>query len=179
MNRSSDNFILTAAIIIIAIILHRLTSLHTITYLSAPLTLSIIFTWTKNRPWRYLLVLALITELFSLAPIGLSTIIILLPSLIYRLRGRFDVDLSFSFLILLLISAISQTILQLSPLLTSSFIADGSLISILTTLPLRQLSLSVVSITVTTFIAILATHNLRPSDNKVVSIDRQPIGMIQ
>lgn len=76
--------------------------------LPAALVVATVITWLMPQPLRYLLPLAIITELVSSAPPGILTVTMLLPLVPLRLRWRVEAEASFSFLLLLAATAAAQ-----------------------------------------------------------------------
>lgn len=64
------------------------------------LMVALVITWLLPRPWRWLVPLAIVGEVVTSAqPLALTTGV-LSPLLIFWLRGRTEVDVSFSYLVL-------------------------------------------------------------------------------
>lgn len=59
------------------------------------LTLALIGTWTLPRPWRFLAVLAIIGETWAVTPPLEVAAAVFSPLLLWWLRGRVEVDISF------------------------------------------------------------------------------------
>ncbi len=64
-----------------------------------------IMTWLLPRPWRFLLPLAFAGELMTITPPLALTIALVSPLLLWWLRGRTEVDVSFSYTLVIAASA--------------------------------------------------------------------------
>ncbi len=73
--------------------------------LGAWLTLALVITWVVPRPWRFLVLLALVAELSAITMPLTTAAALLSPLLLWWLRGRIEVDISFSYTVLVAASA--------------------------------------------------------------------------
>ncbi len=69
----------------------------TFAWVPAPLFLSSLIAHTSKKPWRWLLGLALASELFSTLPFGIMTAAVLLPGGARRVARRIETDFSLWF----------------------------------------------------------------------------------
>lgn len=72
---------------------------------SAVVAVAHILTWTVPRPWRVVIPLAIVSELVAITVPLTMLLSAISPLLIWRLRGRVGVDLSFSYVALIALSA--------------------------------------------------------------------------
>jgi len=80
-------------------------------FLSALFILSGIIAYTTESPAWYLSLLALGAELLSVLALGAVTVVILVPWLIKYLGKRIDVDVSFSYFVLVLLAVAGQVLI--------------------------------------------------------------------
>lgn len=66
---------------------------------------ALIITWILPQPWRFLVPLAVLAEVITITPPLALTAALLSPLLLWWLRGRTEVDVSFSYTILIAASA--------------------------------------------------------------------------
>lgn len=102
--------LIVGVILIGSLVAQRIFHTGIISYSPAPVLSAIILTWTIPRAWRYLLVIAIFSELFTTLPLGILSLTIFMPLLIYFLRGRIEADISFSFLLIILLTVLLQFI---------------------------------------------------------------------
>lgn len=72
------------------------------------LVAALLATWLNPKPWRLLLVLSLAAEVAAITPPLAITAALWAPLLIWWLRGRVEVDLSFWYFILIAVSSALQ-----------------------------------------------------------------------
>ncbi len=112
---------LAVGVVALGLALHIVLRQHMISLVPLLILLPICFTWAFPSPGYWLIAGVVLAELFTVLPPGVATLIILLPLLIHRLRPHDEIDLSFTFGLLLLLTVASQSILLLSPLLVQIF----------------------------------------------------------
>lgn len=71
----------------------------------ALITVALTLTWLVPRPWRIVAPLGIIAELLAITPPLALALAIWSPLFIFWWRGRIEVDVSFSYFILLAVSA--------------------------------------------------------------------------
>lgn len=72
------------------------------------LFLPIILTYTIDGPLIHLFVLGIIAELFTFSPPGLMLAVVLLPWIIFRVFGKLQVDVSFLFGLVIILTVLLQ-----------------------------------------------------------------------
>lgn len=120
MTTRGRSWVVVVALSLTALLLHTLFAQSTFSFFPAPIILSIAFLWLLPYPWYALGGLCILAELYSTFPPGIMTGTVLSPVFFWHLKGKITIDVSFSFLLLILSSVFLQTaILALTDTLLS------------------------------------------------------------
>lgn len=102
----------TAAILtVVAVVLHATVQYNLVSILPLPVFLSTLLVWMLPAPGYYLIALAGVGELLAGLPPGITTVIVLTPVAVFRLRSYIQADVSFSFFLLLMATYFLQLLL--------------------------------------------------------------------
>lgn len=93
-----------------ALLLHRASDLFPLIF-----TLPALIAYTITSPLVYLIPLAGVTELFSVQPAGIMSLVVFLPYLLSRLVRRVPVDVSVSFFLLVTLTSVTQFVMLVTP----------------------------------------------------------------
>jgi hypothetical protein len=148
MSRTAS-FVLLA---LIAVLLHILVQNNTLSFVPLPLYLSLTIIWLIPSPWYFLIALALYSELFTTLPVGLLSSAIAIAALTWHFRGRIEIDLSFSFLLLLLATVFLQIALLLGSEIIHYNLASMGLENLRLSLPLLPVTVLLISTTIAVFL---------------------------
>lgn len=157
MKSPTREFFIVVVIMLISLIAHGFISRLLSFNLVVPLLSATLFSWTLKNRFLYLGAAALLAELTTTLPPGILAISIFFPALVWRFRQRITVDLSFSYLFLMTVTATGQFLVVVLPellrhqslswpLLTASgvlltLIAYGTSIAVMDLLPTPQRSI--------------------------------------
>lgn len=115
--------------------LHTTVQHNLVSILPLPVFLSTLFVWMLPAPGYYLIALAVAGELLADIPPGITTLIIIIPVLIFRLRGVVQADVSFSFFLLLMATYALQFLTLALAHLWPTLSAASSWQALVSTLP--------------------------------------------
>lgn len=119
MKSPTREFYIAVSIVLVSFIAHSFVSRLLAFNLVAPLLAATLFSWTLKNRIFYLGVLALLAELTTTLLPGILVVSIFFPLLVWRFRQRITVDLSFSYLLLMMVTAAGQLLVVLVPGLVS------------------------------------------------------------
>ncbi len=88
-------------IFMIGLGLHAWLRINSISLIVLPIFVSTLMVWNIEHPTGYLIFSGFLLELFSTQPFGIILLVFAIPLFIHKLRGRTEVDLSFSFTFLI------------------------------------------------------------------------------
>ena len=155
MTRKTLQVVSIGALLILAVAMHVFVHIHLVVLVPFHIFLSTCLAWLLQKPFSSLLALAILLELFSALPFGTITIAVLIPYLLKKVAVRVEADISFSFLTLLLVTAVAQTAVTTFP----AWAWGGINITRIQTLPWLMLGLAILITTLAQFAAILFWQN--------------------
>jgi hypothetical protein len=141
---------------IVSLVLHVTTSIGPVTYIPAPLLLAILTTWLVPHLRWLLLVVALASEFLATTTPGLMALVMLVPLGIYLLRRSVEIDLSFSFAMLLGVTVAAQLAVFFLGDLLFGLRAELTPGQLLTFVPWRHVALQWISCTAAAYLLCLA-----------------------
>ena len=159
-------------VVIIALGMHTLVQTELFSLTPAPLLIALALTWTLRQPLSALIVLAIFAELLAMTSFGSMTLAVLIPYGVHRLRGRITPDISFSFALLLMLSAFLQLgALQAAEVLSfqRSALTPAALDTIL---PWKATILSTIALTISSLALVAWYHRQAPTEySSMVSLE--------
>lgn len=172
MREGSRQLIIIALLTALAIVLHALTQNNLMSYVPFPLYLAAVATWLLPKPWRYLLVLGIASELFTTFPPGVLTAVVALPLVVHWLRGRIALDLSFSYALLIALTVL----LQLGILIGADLTIGGVHGEVWQAIPWLSASLVWLSLVSVTMITTIFAQSALPAEHRtIISLQGHPI----
>ncbi|MEX2054761.1 MAG: hypothetical protein WD972_01140 [Candidatus Andersenbacteria bacterium] len=153
------SFVLLA---LLATLLHIFVQNNTLSFVPLPLYLSLTVIWLIPSPWYYLIAVALYSELFTTLPVGLMSSVIAIAALTWHFRGRIEIDLSFSFLLLLLTTVFMQIALLLGSEIIHYNLASTGLENLRLSLPLLPVIVLLIVTTTTVFLTCILFDSAFP-----------------
>jgi hypothetical protein len=176
MNSTIRSIYLLSSILIVAGILHVLTTNQTIVYISAPLVIATTITWTLPGRLTEMVILAVLVELLSTAPLGVMTATVMLPYIIYRLRGRISVSPSLSFLFLILLTTLIQVSITAAPALMTLISQSINITLPITFFWIIQILITILTTSVASYAISLTFQYLLPlQQSNIVSLESRRI----
>jgi hypothetical protein len=170
MSSRSKELLIVLITLIGVFIAQRVFHSGVISYAPAPVLLAVILTWSIPRAWRYLIVIAIVSELFTTLPLGILSLTIAMPLGVYLLRGRIEADISFSFLSLILVSVFLQFVVLTSFDVVHNYIAEGGQ-SIISVIPWRLLFSSWLITSAMAFAAcVIITNQMPPEHHNIITL---------
>lgn len=103
------------AVYVVVLVLASLGLGRLIWFLPPLLLLTGIIAYTVNSPLCYLGLIALGAELISVLPPGVVTLAVLTPWLARRIGRRIDIDVSLSYLLLIILTVVGQRLILFMP----------------------------------------------------------------
>lgn len=160
--------LLTAGSLTAASLLTR----QTLSYAPLPVLLPLLLAWIIPHPARYLVPLAIISELLTPQLPGVLTLTILTPLLIRRATPRRDVDISVRYVLTLAATVLLQLLILIAPDLIRASLLHNNPALLFVQLPWRPLLWATLTTTSLAAITTIALANLWPLQApRVISLD--------
>lgn len=172
-----QHFVLLAVLILLAaMFLQKITKSNAISLVPLPLLLSIISAWLLPKRLAVFIILAIITELYSLTPLLVMTLVVFLPWIMQRLRGRIEPDLSFSYFLLIGLTVALQIVVLVSPSVATNSQLYGTDIGLLEALPWRHMLITWALTSTVSFLIIVFLPSLAlTKQTSIISVERKKI----
>lgn len=162
--RNSWSLVHPVLITIAALFAHTSIRHNLVSLLPLPLLLSTTLVWTTSSPGYYLAALAIAGELLGGLPPGIMTILVLTPFFVFRLRRQIQVDISFSYVGLLIITTLVQLLLLSLPHLLLFLLAAPTWAALPAVIPWQLLSLMLLLNTLATWLLTLGSITFAPPE---------------
>lgn len=101
-----NRFWLIVGLVPVTMLLHRFVAV-----LPIVVVIPVLFAYIFNRPWRYLLLVAVVAELFGVLAFGILSAVVLLPWLARLIFRKVKVDLAVKFFVVLAITVAAQLLI--------------------------------------------------------------------
>lgn len=147
---------------LIVLVLHMTVQRQGFSLFPLPIVAGTLLVYLLDRPVGWLMVLAVFFELLSTAPIGVVTAVLLAPWVIRRVFSSVEIDISFSFLLLLGFTVFIQTTLLAASAALPVFREGFAWAEIYRYFPVLPWILTLTGSTVALFVLTIAWYEINP-----------------
>lgn len=160
--KQKPSVFLGVVFVVVAVVLHMALQRHGISFVPLPILASLLAVYILDRPLGVLVLLAIMFELLTTAPLGVVTAAVFAPYVIRRFFRAVEIDISFSFLLLVFGSAAAQVSLLVLPGFLSPLMDGFSLSEMYRYIPVSAWFLTVIASTVAAFTLLIVWYEFNP-----------------
>lgn len=163
MKPQTREILFIAGVVVLAAWAHSVLRYGTFSVLLLPIFVSILVTYVASVPTYYLLILAVIAELYSSFPPGVMTLVVLVPWLVRSVMRERQPTLSFTFLVKIVVTVILQlAILSAIEVINLALLPEMDWMSALGQIPVRVLAIIVLVTGAVTYAAAILWQEITP-----------------